>query len=44
MRDDAGENKLQEVFDFFESMGVKTQELLQYFSRTMAEWTSGSRN
>ncbi len=38
MRDNAGENKSQEVVDFFESMGVKN-----YYSTSheMTEWTSG---
>ena len=36
MRDNAGENKLQEVVDFFESMGVKN-----YYSTAHEQWQNG---
>jgi hypothetical protein len=36
MRDNAGENKSQEVVDFFESMGVKN-----YYSTSHEQWQNG---
>ncbi len=36
MRDNAGENKSQEVVDFFESMGVKN-----YYSTMHEQWQNG---
>ncbi len=41
MRDNAGENKSQEIIDFFESVGVK---LFQHCTWAMAEWTCQSSN
>ena len=36
MRDNMGENKSQEVVDFFESMGVKN-----YYSTSHEQWQNG---
>jgi hypothetical protein len=36
MRDNAGENKSQEIVDFFESMGIKT-----YYSTEHEQWQNG---
>ena len=47
IEENAGENNLksQEVIDFFETVRVNgSQELLQYFTRAIAEWNSVSGN
>ena len=36
MRDNTGENKSQEIVDFFESMGVKN-----YYSSSQEQWQNG---
>jgi hypothetical protein len=36
MRDNAGENKSQEIVDFFESMGIKI-----YYSTAHEQWQNG---
>ncbi len=36
MRDNAGENKSQEIVDFFESMGIK-----KYYSTAHEQWQKG---